>query len=230
MSVPAADMRAVLFHPAEPGAEPNAEHRHFARLLEDIVAHRELTLAYLKPNATRPERRTVRPLHLAYLDHRWMLVAEDTSRSAWRNFLLSRIQDYTPTGQSFTPPPLEKIRSHLSGSLGRFTGGEEIEVRLQFDPVAAPYVRERPWHASQTITDLPGGAIEIALRLNNLIDVSRRVLACGRHVEVLAPPALRETVADEVAALTRIYSPEITPAEKSENKPREGQSWSLPIR
>ena len=53
VSLPAADMRGVLFQPeADAGeASTNNEHRHFARLLDDIIAHRELALAYLKPNA-----------------------------------------------------------------------------------------------------------------------------------------------------------------------------------
>ena len=211
VSLPAADMRGVLFQPEADATDASIdhEHRHFARLLEDILARRELTLAYLKPNASRPESRTVRPLHLAYLDHRWMLVAEDTGRTGWRNFLLSRIHGITPTGGDFVPPPLVKIREHLRGSLGRFTGGEEIEVRLLFDAKAAPYVRERPWHASQTLRNRPDGCAEVTLSLNNLIDVQRRVLACGSHVDVLAPPALRAAIAAELQALTKTYAAEL---------------------
>jgi predicted DNA-binding transcriptional regulator YafY len=211
VSLPAADMRGVLFEPeADAGeASTDSEHRHFARLLDDILAHRELTLVYLKPNAPKPEPRIVRPLHLAYLDHRWMLVAEDIERTDWRNFLLGRIHQITPTGGVFEPPALVEIRRHLRGSLGRFTGSEEVEVRLVFNAKAAPYVRERPWHASQQLHSSPDGSAEVTLHLNNLIDVQRRVLACGSHVEVLAPPALRASIAAELKALANAYAAEI---------------------
>lgn len=205
LSFPAADLRAVLHQDDASLLEP--EHRHFAALLEHILARREITIRYQKPHSSRPGRRTVRPLHLAYLDHRWMLIAEDTAKRAWRNFLLPRIQSIDTSHRRFTPPPPEKIKSHLAGSLGRFTGDEEIEVRLRFNATAAPYVRERPWHATQTLVERPDGGVEATLRLNNLKDVQRRILANGRHVEVLAPAELRAALAAEIAAMSRAYAP-----------------------
>lgn len=210
LSFPAADLRAVL-HRDETALDA-PEHRHFASLLEDILTRRELVILYQKPHAARPERRTLRPLHLAYLDHRWMLVAEDAGRKAWRNFLLPRIHAIERTARTFTPPPPDRIKKHLAGSLGRFTGDQEIEVRLRFTATAAPYVRERPWHPSQTLRALPDGGIETTLRLNNLKDIERRVLANGAHVEVLAPPELRAALATAIAALAQTYAPEIAAA------------------
>lgn len=230
VSIPAADLRSVLHRDDDALDEP--EHRHFAALLDHILARRELSVAYRKPRAAKPELRVVRPLHLAYLDHRWTLIVEDLARKAWRSFLLCRIHEISPTGARFTPPPVEKIKQHLAGSLGRFTGEKLHDVRLRFDGVASPYIRERPWHASQTLRDLPDGAAEVTLRLNNLIDVRRRVLASGRHVEVLAPPELRAALAAEIAALARAYAPEIAAAEKSaapENKVSPGHSVSRPV-
>ena len=214
ISFPAADLHAVLHQ--DDAALDAPEHRHFPRLLEDILARRELVILYQKPSAAHPERRRIRPLHLAYLDHRWMLIAEDTGRKAWRNFLLPRVHAVERTARTFTPPPISRIKNYLAGSLGRFTGPEEIEVRLRFSATAAPYVRERPWHASQTLAALPDGGLEATLRLNNLVDVQRRILANGRHVEVLAPPELRASLAAEIAAMTRTYAPEITALKKTE--------------
>ena len=215
VSLPAADLQTALYQPELEDPAHDAEHRHFARLLDLILARREVELLYRKPRAATPERRRVRPLHLAYLDHRWVLVADDLDRAAWRKFVLARIQEIRATESPFAPPPREKIRAHLAGSLGRFTGDEDHAVRLRFDATAAPYVRERPWHASQTLRDLPDGAVEVELRLNNLIDVRRRVLANGRHVEVLAPPELRADIAAELATLARAYAPEIAAEEKN---------------
>ncbi len=212
VSLPASDLNALLFQP-EHGTD--VEHRHFAALIEHIRHARELSIAYLKPKANEPEQRLIHPLHLAHLDHRWMLVAHDTHRRAWRNFLLSRIQTLETTGGTFTPPPPARLKRHLNGSLGRFTGDAEIPVRLAFDATAAPYVRERPWHTSQTITDRSDGSIETTLRLNNLIDVQRRILASGRHVEVLAPAELRENLAAEIAAMSRTYAPELHVTKKT---------------
>lgn len=204
ISLPADLMRQCLFTPdAELDFEPGS--RWFALLLECILHRRVLKLHYRKPSSAKPEVRIVHPLHLACLDHRWMLVAHDEQKSAWRSFLLDRIHGLEPTDKHFVPPPHRAIRDHLKGSLGRFTGGKEVEVLLNFSAVAAPYVRERPWHFTQQVEERPDGSIQVSLRLNNLVDVQRRILANGRHVEVLAPPELRAAVMDEAVLISKKY-------------------------
>lgn len=199
ISLPATEVSDLVFQPDE-GPEADTETRFFAPALEAIRRRRELCIRYRKPGARTDETRAIHPLHLAYLDHRWVLVAHDPAKNAPRNFLLARIRAAT-AGPRFEPPAGFDLQAYLRGSLGRFTGGQEITVRLAFDATVAPYLREHPWHISQTITDLPGDAIEVTLRLNNLIDVQRRILACGSHVEVLAPAELRATIHAEAAAM-----------------------------
>lgn len=201
VSLPVSEIGHLVFQPDGAPAD-DAELRHFATVLESIRRRRVLRIAYQKPKAgAPPETRLVHPLHLACLDHRWVLIAHDPARRAPRNFLLGRIRHAQATTDTFTPPAGFDLQAYLRGSLGRFTGGEEFEVVLRFDPELVPYLRERPWHASQTITDRSDGAIEATLRLNNLTDIRRHILACGSHVEVLAPTELRETVRAEAAAL-----------------------------
>ena len=206
ISVPADSLRDCIFEPADDPAA-DAEHRHFAQLLEAIRRRRVVRFTYRKPTPrARPETREVHPLHLAFLDHRWTLIAHDPVRRAPRSFLLARIDDLAPTLERFTAPPDFDARRHLSGSLGRFTGPHLHTVRLRFDATAAPYVRERPWHPTQTLTELPDGGCETTLVLNNLVDIQRRVLANGRHVEVLAPAELRHALVAEIDAIGRVYA------------------------
>lgn len=200
VSIPGDALADVLFAPEDPTAD--AEHRHFAMLLEAIQRRRELTIEYRKPRTDRvAETRTIRPLHLAHLEHRWVLVAHDVNRNALRSFLLARICAAAWTGVRFEPPAGFDAAAHLRGSLGRFSGAGEHEVRIALDAIAAPYVRECPWHASQLLVQHQDGTAEVTLRLNNLIDIERRILACGAHAEVLAPAELRESVRVAAAAM-----------------------------
>lgn len=200
VSLPVSEIAGLVSETAP--AEADAELRWFAPALEAIRRRRVLRLVYQKPRAgAAPETRLVHPLHLACLDHRWVLIAHDPARCGPRNFLLARICQAQATVETFLPPADFDLSAYLRGSLGRFAGNGEIDVRLRFDSELAPYLRERPWHTSQVIADRSGGAIEVTLRLNNLTDVLRHILACGRHVEVLAPATLRETVRAEAAAL-----------------------------
>ena len=207
VSLPVSEINGLVFQPEEDLAA-DTELRWFATALETIQRRRVLRIAYQKPRANAaPENRLVHPLHLACLDHRWVLIAHDPARRAPRNFLLGRILEAQATSATFSPPPGFDLSSYLRGSLGRFTGDKETEVRLAFASDLAPYLRERPWHASQIITDRPDGSIEVALRLNNLTDIRRRILACGAHAEVLAPAELREAVRAEAAVLASRHQP-----------------------
>ncbi len=204
VSLPVDALNDVLFAPDDPSAE--AEHRFFATLLEAIHRGREMRLVYQKPKANAPaETRIVRPLHLAFIDHRWMLVAHDLGKNARRNFLLARIQELRATGGGFTPPAREELARSLAGALGRFVGEKEHEVRLLVDREIAPYFRERPWHPSQHIHERADGSITVSFRLNHLIDVERKILACGGHIEVLAPSELRRRIRAAATAMLARY-------------------------
>lgn len=205
VSLPVDELKDLLFAPDDPAAD--AEHRHFATLLEAIHRRRVLRISYQKPKpGAPPETRTIHPLHLAHLEHRWMLVAHDASRQACRNFVLARIHAVQPTGRRFEPPANFDRERYLRGSLGRFAGDTEYDVRIRFDREVAPYLRERPWHASQTFIENADGGIEVSLRLNHLNDVERRILACGAHAEVLAPVELRERLRNNASAMHARYA------------------------
>jgi predicted DNA-binding transcriptional regulator YafY len=209
VSVPGDTLKDLVFAPADPAAD--AEHRHFALLLEAIQRRRELQLDYRKPRpGAALETRLVHPLHLAYLEHRWVLVAYDAVRRVPRNFLLARIRAAKFTSRIFEPPAKFDLQRYLGNSLGRFSGETDHEVRVVFDAEVAPYLRERPWHASQQIAERPDGGIEATFRLNHLNDIERRILACGAHAQVLAPAELRERLGRTAAAMAASYAPGAT--------------------
>ncbi len=211
ISLPADGLKDLIFQP-EGAAEAETEGRVFAIALDAIRRRRVLRLNYRKPGRKMDETRLIHPLHLAFLDHRWMLIAFDPGRRAPRNFLLTRIQGANPTTERFSLPVGFDLAANLRGSLGRFTGEGEYEVRIACDATIAPYLREHPWHSSQVITERTNGSIEVSLRLNNLIDVQRRILACGRHAEVLAPAELREALRAEARAMAAHYEAETSGA------------------
>jgi len=208
VSLPGDALQELVFAPTDLAAE--AEHRYFARLLEAIRRRRELRLVYQKPrNAGASEMRTVHPLHLAYLDHRWVLVAHDVMRDGPRNFLLMRIRDVEFTSRLFEPPEAFDLQRYLHDSFGRFSGhGKREEVRVLFDADVAPYLRERPWHASQQLFERGDGSVEARFQVSHLNDIERRVLACGAHAKVLAPRELRERMKRSAAAVVALYAKE----------------------
>jgi predicted DNA-binding transcriptional regulator YafY len=185
---------------SKPGLDDEQGLEYFFPLLEAILERKELRIDYVKHGATTAEPRTAYPLHLTELRDRWVLLAHDLRRGKIRQFVLSRIEGFTTTGSTFEPPSDFNAREYLAGCLGAFAGTEEHEVRLALDAHAAFYAREKPWHASQRLADLPDGRVELKLRISHLADAKNAALQWGDHVEVLSPPELR---ADVRAALAK---------------------------
>jgi len=177
-----------------PEASAFRELRHFFPLLLSLLDRRPVQLHYAKPGLKPVERRLIHPLHLTHRQERWRLIAFDTGRRAVRQFVLERIQQATLLSGTFEPPAGFDAAKHLAGCMGAFAGDREQEVRIALDAHAAAYARERPWHASQTLHELPDGRTELRLRLTHLADVRHTVLGWGSHAEALAPQELRDDI------------------------------------
>ena len=80
-----------------------------------------------------------------------------------------------------------------------------MTVVVRFRADQAPYVREREWHSSQRIKELPKGRLELRLKLENLPEIERWILGWGVHAEVLEPADLRKVVRAALRGALRHY-------------------------
>ncbi len=204
VSVPVTDMQQLLSVP-NPDASESREFRWFASILEAIRQHRIVTILYQKPTNAAPETRQLWPLHLAQLEHHWAMICWDPRKQQPRKFLLSRMEALTISEQQFTPPTHFDLKEFLSTSFGLFTGEQIHTIRVRFSSTAAPYLRERKWHPSQTIETQPDGGVITSFTLNHLMDIQRWVLSWGIHAEVLEPESLRRELNHIAHHLSKTY-------------------------
>jgi proteasome accessory factor B len=164
--------------------------------------------ASTKLGAQKPERRAVRPYHVACVDNRWYLFAHDLTRQAIRGFVLTRMSNLTVTEELFAAPKDFNLDRHLRGAFGVFIGkpDDEFEVVIEFDSWSADLLRGRRWHWSQSVDELPGGQIRLRMRLNNVEEVERWVLSWGAHATVVAPQALVVRIEKVTSELNRRYA------------------------
>ena len=80
-------------------------------------------------------------------------------------------------------------------------------IVIKFTGLAADLVREREWHPSQKMKDLPKGGLLLTLRLGNLNEISGWILRWGAEAEVVKPAALREIIGRSARELVKTYSP-----------------------
>jgi proteasome accessory factor B len=156
-----------------------------------VLDSAEIEFRYRKLKGALAELRRVRPYHLGCVDHQWYLFAFDLSRQQLRTFALPRIREPRRTGGRFLRPPDFSIGKFLNSSFGIFEGQGRTTVRIRFQPFAAQLVRERTWHHSQKMRELPDGRLELHLQLGSLEEIERWILSWGDEAEVLEPAKLR---------------------------------------
>jgi predicted DNA-binding transcriptional regulator YafY len=91
-------------------------------------------------------------------------------------------------------------------SLGVNTGKPETVV-VEFEPDAAPYVREREWHQTQTIEDRDDGGIVLRMQVCNDHALRAWVLGFGASARVLAPSTLAHANLEQATPTPRRYQP-----------------------
>jgi len=71
---------------------------------------------------------------------------------------------------------------------------EPMQVVVRFSADQAPYVKEREWHPSQRLKDLPDGRVELTFTAGGEFEIIRWILGWGPAAEVVRPRRLRERV------------------------------------
>jgi predicted DNA-binding transcriptional regulator YafY len=189
-------------------AEPVVNVKIFDTLAQATAQQEQLRMIYRKPGRSKAEERVIDPYHLANINGEWFLFAYDHLRNNLRTFVPARIRSVARTGKKFERPQNFSVEQTLSGSFGVHSSEGHYDVVVRFDSEVADYVREKRWHASQKLRQLPKGGVELQLKLSSLKEIERWVLGWAGHAVVLQPPELIKRVR---AAAERI----ITPAKNS---------------
>lgn len=177
----------------------------FAPLHQAVTKREEIEFEYKSLRDPAFKRRQVQPYHLLGAINCWYLIGFDRERADFRMFSLLRIRHVEPTGETFTWPADFDPKHLLRGSMGVYMGKGVFNVSVRFDPFASQLIRERQWHESQQIKELPDDEIELSMTLSSLFEVERWVLSWGAHARVVGPPELLEQVQAKVEAMAGLY-------------------------
>jgi predicted DNA-binding transcriptional regulator YafY len=176
----------------------------FTRIHRAIQERESLRIVYHAVYRGGTDEREVDPYHLHLHGGAWYAFAHCHSRGEVRTFAIDRIYSLDGTGRQFDRPTDFSAEDFVADAFG-IERGEPTGVAIRFRSDQARYIRERSWHSSQTLEELPGGDLILRLHVGGLGEVKRWVLSYGSGAEVLAPPELREAVRREVAGLAGVY-------------------------
>lgn len=200
---PADELRAVSFKNIGLGKTDLAV---FNALSGAVLRQEEISFAYRKPGDARDSVRRVRPYHLANRENSWYLIGFDLEREALRTFALPRIADVRETKMKFARPEDFSPEIFFAKALGVMGGNGDYHVVIRFTSKVAERVREREWHESQEMRELPGGRLELRLRLGALPEAEQWILGWGADAEVVGPPELRANIRNAITTLATTYT------------------------
>lgn len=177
------------------GADERAERTHVARLLDATLHHRRVRMQYFSLSSAREKEYVVEPHRLVYAQGGLYVLAFVPDYREMRTFAVERIRALSPLDERFTPS--EEPADAFAHSIGVNQGTPE-RIEIAFEPRIAPYVRERRWHASQTVTARDDGGVTVTLDVCNDWALKSWILSFGPLARVVAPESLARQIRDEI--------------------------------
>ncbi len=178
-------------------------------VIRGLMHQRVMQLDYKSPKSPHTKRHEIHPLHLANIEGDWYLLAFAPRFADITQYAVSRIQHAEVGEQMFRPPAGFDAAAVLKKRFGKYIhrAGAEVLVRVRFSAELAAFVAEKTWHPQQKLLPGRAGGVELTVPTVAPETMLPWLLSFGAHAEVLAPPALRAQMRDEVRKMAQPYGP-----------------------
>jgi len=178
----------------------------FEALSLALLGRRQAFIRHLRRGDGDVTERMVSPQRLVHYRYNWYLDAWCHVRKDLRTFAVDAILharvDETPA-REVGDAELDRV---LGAGYGIFAGAETQTAVLRFTPESARWVADEVWHSRQVGRIEADGSYVLELPYSREPELVMDLLRHGAGVEVLAPPALRARVAEELAAAAGQYA------------------------
>lgn len=182
------------------GLGPHKTYRQYQDTIDRVtqaIAHlRTLHIRYYSASRNATTRREVDPYRLWYVAGALYLIAYCHWRREVRLFAVDRIRSLTVTDHPYQMPLGFDLEAHMQDALVVMRG-KPVTVELLFSKAAAPWVKDRMWHRSQTLTPQRDGRLKMILRVADTPELVGWILSFGGEVQVRKPVALAEKVREQ---------------------------------
>jgi proteasome accessory factor B len=167
----------------------------FAQVLEAIQVKRVLAIHCYLPAEQRSVTTDFNPYYLVYSAHTWHAVGESSFHKAVHTLGLNNITQLSPLDRYFVEDEKFDLREYFGYAWSLLREGQIYEVELKFCPGIASDVAGVQWHETQTASFEDDGSVVLKFRVDGLNEITWWILGYGDQVEVLAPKALRQKIA-----------------------------------
>lgn len=174
-------------------------------LVEAILRRRRCSVTYQTPARTRPKTYDFDPYRLLFVGGGLYVVGRVPKHAGTATLAVDRFVSMELQTQTFELDPDFDPQQCRVNAFG-VAWNDPTDVVLRFRSDEAPYVRERLWHPTQKLTELPEGAVELSFRAGGPFEIRRWILGWGDAVEVMAPEELRREIRDVLRSAASVYA------------------------
>ena len=179
--------------------------QHFEKVGSALLHRKRLLLTYRARGKNEITEREISPQRLVHYRENWYLDAWCHHRRELRSFAVDSIQRAeileTPA-RNISEKTLDDV---LGAGYGIFSGKKVRWAKLKFTPERARWVAYEQWHPRQKSQFEPDGSYLLEVPYADDRELLMDILKYGPDVEVLAPAALREAVAQRVRQSAKYY-------------------------
>ena len=195
---------AVRFKP--PGMVALESRKSWFDLNHACEESKIVQITYFSAHSGQLTIREIEPHRMVESRGAWYVIAWCRSKNDLRQFALHRIREYKVHNESFEKRQNVDVDKYLDEVFLLEHGDQVQRYVIKFDPLAARYVRERRWHASQEITEHSDGSCTLSFNAARTDEVKRWVLVFGSAAEVVEPQTLRDILREEFERGLSLYS------------------------
>jgi proteasome accessory factor B len=187
----------------KPGSQ--AYEKHLGKLIEASLDRRVCAMRYFSAGRGAAKDYVIHPYRLVHAHGGMYLLAWVPEYGEIRTFAVERIQRLSLQVQRF------EIEAELSTeAFGHSLGvnrGRPQTIVISFAPRVAAHVRERTWHKSQRLLDLPGGGVRMTLSVTSDAALRTWILGFGAFAKVESPTTLAEEILETLDEAREAYVP-----------------------
>ncbi len=179
---------------------------YFGVVSSALLQRHRLTIHYRAPRTLVAKPREVSPQRLSHYRDKWYLDAWCHKQKGLRTFALHRITEASGLDTAAIDVDEARLDSELGSSYGIFAGEPTAIAKLLFTAESADWVDGEVWHPDQKGARLKTGEYLLEIPYGRAEELIKDILRHGPDVEVLAPLALRDSVAEQLIAAAQRYS------------------------
>jgi predicted DNA-binding transcriptional regulator YafY len=185
---------------------PGARHARSLAAVDAAIAQRKkLRFRYRSAGQAEYRTRTVDPLMWRLVEEHVYLIAYEPELG-YRTFKVARMSHTERLDEDAAAHEVDE--DELFRGAVKIWSGPPVEVEIRISPYAARLLPEYPLSREQEVQPLDDGGALLRAKVAGTKEVTRWVLHWGAHAEVLAPPALRHELREELRDALAPYDDE----------------------